>query len=65
MAYIVSLYARGQRIPADCLADFYDTRQAAEEAAGAEVARVAAIEPEARVRTLDWAVRYSIRKVKM
>ena len=63
MAYVVSLYARGKRIPSDCLGDFYDTRQAAEDAAGAEIARVAAIEPEARIRTLDWAVRYTIRKV--
>jgi hypothetical protein len=61
--YVVSLYPAGSRRPADCLGDFFPSRQAAEAAGLAEVARVAAIDPDSRQPTLDWAVRFTIRKV--
>jgi len=64
MSYIVSLYRRGQRKPGDCIAEFFDTYAQAAAAGEAEVAFVAAIPEAEREPTLEWAERYTIRKIK-
>ena len=50
-AFVVSLYAAGNRRPSDCWPDFLPTRTAAIEAG------------EEALRIYDWAVRYTIRRV--
>ena len=62
--FIVSMYAKGRRMPSDCLPDFFATREQAYEAGASEVARVAAIEPNKRHSQIDWAIRFTIRKVR-
>jgi len=51
-------------MPSDCLPDFFATREQAYEAGASEVARVAAIEPNKRHSQIDWAIRFTIRKVR-
>ncbi|HEY2593131.1 MAG TPA: hypothetical protein VGK33_04445, partial [Chloroflexota bacterium] len=64
VSYLVSLYAKGSRFAADCLPEFYETYADAVVAGGLECLRVKAIPPEDRVPTIDWAHRFTIRKVR-
>ena len=61
--FMVSLYRRGERRACDCLPDFYPTKERAIEEGAREVARVAAIEPGQRDRTMDFAYRFTIKAV--
>lgn len=61
--FIVSLYPKGARVPSDCLPEYFGTRSEAREAAEKEIRRVAAISEAERIRQIDWAYRYTIRKV--
>lgn len=63
-SYLVSMYAPAARRPSDCLPEFFATRAQAYEAGASEVRRVAAIEPAAREPQIDWAVRFTIKKVR-
>lgn len=62
-SYLVSLYAKGERFAADCLPEFFESYAAAVEAGARECLRVAAIPPPDRSPTIDWAHRFTIRKV--
>jgi hypothetical protein len=65
IAYVVSMYAAHQRCPPDCLPEFYLSRKLVVAAGEAEVARVAAIPSAKRKHTIDWAVRFTAREVKL
>lgn len=58
---IVELFGPGATLPGDCLPDYFDDPCKAIEAGLAEVARVAAIPPQERDPTTDFAVRFAIR----
>jgi len=59
VAFVVDLYHEGETIPSDCLPEFFATREAAERAGEAEVARVLAMPLRGEY---DWAVAYTIRR---
>lgn len=56
-AFIVSLYAQGERRPSDCIPDFLATRADAHEQGKRWLCDSGAIESQL------WAVRYTVRKI--
>lgn len=60
-AFIVSFYAEGARRASDGVGPFA-TRSDAIAYGRGEVARVAAMAPEERDATLDWARRFTVRR---
>ena len=64
-AFVVSLYAQGDRRAADCLPAFYRHYGEAYDAARREITRVAAMPESERVPYMDFAVRFTIRKERV
>ena len=60
-AFVVSLYAAGERRASDCVPDFLPTRSAAIEA-GEAALRDAAASPDS---SWGWPVRFTVRKVSI
>lgn len=58
-AFIVSLYAPGERRPSDCYGDFLPTRSMAH-AAGDRCVAIARAHPDS---SLGWVCRYTVRKI--
>lgn len=52
-AFVVSLYAAGERRPSDCYPDFLPTRSAAHEAG------------KQAIVVYDWVRRYTVRKINL
>ena len=58
-AYIVSLYAQGERRPLDCVPDFLATRSEAHEEGERWLWDSGEIEAQ------PWAVRYTVRRIML
>jgi len=60
--FVVELWPVGASVPSDCIPDFFDTREEAEEAGRLELARAAEMWATGQGNMIyDWAVKFTIR----
>jgi hypothetical protein len=61
--FVVELWPEGAEVPSDCIPDFFDTREEAEEAGRLEIARAAEMWATGQGdHTYDWAVKFTVRE---
>jgi hypothetical protein len=61
--FVVELWPAGAAVPSDCIPDFFETREAAEEAGRLEIERAADMWATGKGdNTYDWAVKFTVRE---